>query len=92
MRDERSDAYKAVFGPKFEKSGSDEKLVGKDVSSEPTYGIPILTEKYIITVNGVPYEGWSDLTLESGKFYCVKTEEIITNEEYSIFDFETSLV
>ena len=90
MVDERTDAYKAVFGPVYEESATYEIFESKRVEDEPTYILP-LESGYKHSVNGKQYDETSNtLALERGKFYIVETAKSVTNERYSIFDIDVS--
>ena len=92
VRDDRSDSYKIVFGPVFERTLSYEILEAKGLSSESTYVLPWMSDEFETSVNGTPYdENFLTLPLENSTFYHVKCLEVFTNERYSIFDFDTSL-
>ena len=87
VRDERSDDYKAVFGPVNEIYNSNETLVIKEISSP--YSMPV--SSYENAVDGKLYDYNSrTLDLESGKFYLITHSKIEKDEDYSIFDIDVS--
>lgn len=93
IRDNRTDAYKAVFGPILEGGKYYEICASKLVKDTPTYSLPIMGEDYESFVNGEKYDDTSNvLNLDGGRFYLVEHIETITNDGYSIFDIDVSML
>ena len=90
IKDERSDAYKAVFGPVFEESFEDEGFESYYLTGEnlKTYTIAAKGEEYQTFVNGTQYDSSTNsFRLGSGRFYLVEYVKLIKNADYSIFDY-----
>jgi len=85
--DERTDAYKVVFGPvvssRNEKDAFERIIAGEN----STFTLPIYGNAYKTFINGERYDATNALmTAEQGKVYHLEIGEVITNEDFSIFD------
>ena len=88
VRDERSDAYKAVFGPIQEPSKDYEVLERKEAGE--TYSMTVMFN-HENALNGEVYdENSNTVVLEEGKFYLITRTSVKKDEDYSIFDIDTS--
>ena len=88
VRDERSDAYKAVFGPLQEYSMDYECLEREGAGK--TYSMSVLSD-HENALNGEVYDNTSNsVVLEGGKFYLLTHTKVKKDEDYSIFDIDTS--
>ena len=82
--DERSDAYKAFFAVLLDSSEDEFKSVS--LSKGATYSLPIY-DGYKTFINGEAYnETTKDITLEEGKLYHVELAQVVTDEQFSIFE------
>lgn len=91
VRDNRTDAYKAVFGPVSGNSHERDTLEAKYVVNDATFSLPVVNDNYQAFIDGKEYDETSNtISLENGKFYHLEIAEVITNEGYSIFDVDTS--
>ena len=90
IRDNRSDAYKAVFGP-ISESSQGTSLEVKYLEETPTFTLPQVSDDYQAFIDGKAYDGTNNvITLENGKFYRLEMAKVVTNEQYSIFDVDAS--
>ena len=88
VRDERSDDYKAVFGPIQEPSKDYEVLERKEAGE--SYFMTVLPD-HENALNGEVYdENSNTVVLEEGKFYLITRTSVKKDEDYSIFDIDTS--
>ena len=92
IKDERSDAYKAVFGPLSSKNFNNEGFTSEQLlatsSKTITLPLPIQEGPYQSFINGNPYDASSNtFKVRRGKVYIIQHVKSITNDHYSIFDF-----
>lgn len=88
VRDERSDSYKAVFGP-FQEGSMDYEVLQWEKVGEP-YSMTVMSD-HENALNGEVYDDTSNsIVLEDGKFYLLTHTKVKKDEDYSIFDIDTS--
>lgn len=89
--DERSKDYKIVFGPILDSDKDKDDFETRQALNGATYTLSILKNTYTSTVNGKPYDKTSNtFSLENGQLYLVEHAKTFTNDDFSIFDFDTS--
>ena len=85
--DERTDAYKVVFGPVVSSRNEKDAFERITVGANSTFTLPIYGDAYKTFINGERYDATNALmTAEQGKVYHLEIGEVITNEDFSIFD------
>ncbi len=88
LKDDRSDAYKVVFGPLFEETDTAEEFDVKYLPSmnSTTYTLPVKGGEYKSFLNGRAFDSSSNtIKLSKGRFYLVEHVKSVTDDGYSIF-------
>ena len=64
-----------------------------NLEEESTVGLPVASDEYQVFIDGKACDETNRvITFENGKFYHLEIAEVVTDEQYSIFDVDASVL